>query len=278
MTYTPLQKYGYTPVSVPWTLSDLSSNAFAFYNFNAGVTDAGAGAVSEWTDVLGNSSRTLSQATGSNRPILTGDGVTFTRANNQFLWNTSPFMLNSVNGVIVMAILSAPPATVSVSEWILCEASSLSTNPNIVILGKDVNTGDLGKTTQAIRNDANSNIISYGVNTNSAEAFDNTFKLIWNRFSKITNQITSSVNGVQGASPQSFTLTGTFTLDRFSLGALVRATNLNYANLTLKGLAILDASLSTDNIQRSEGYLAHLYSQTSLLPANHPYKNNPPMK
>ena len=257
----------------PWTFAD--TTAFAFYDMNTGITDAGSGKVSAWNDSLGTTARNLAQGTGANRPTLTSDGGEF-NGSTDFLFNSNPFMMNSTNGVIVMAVMSAPSAILATSEWILCEASSVSNNQHLVILGKDTASLDLGKDTQQIRNDANTVITGYGLNPNTNNAYDNTFKILVKKFDKVNNEISLRINGVNGDNTLSVAPTGTFTLNRFSLGALVRGVNLNYSELTLKGLVILDASISDVDSLRAEGYLAHLYEQTSLLPSDHPYRHAPP--
>ena len=275
MSYTPSLKYGYTKsTGTPWTLADTTS--FAFYNMLSGVTDAGSGKVSAWTDFLGNTLRDVAQATGGNRPTLTVDGVVF-NGTSDHLFNVNPFMANSANGVTVMAIMSAPANTSSSARWSVAEGSTASTLQNMTLLAKDNIVADYGKITQALRNDANVNILTYGGNSGAGTAFDNTFKLLSVNFNKSTGFITTSINGVNQSPPLAFTFSGVFTLNRFSLGAFVRSTVSNHSSMTIKGMAFLDATISTDDHQRSEGYLCHLYNRTDLLPIGHPYKTNPPL-
>jgi hypothetical protein len=256
-----------------WTFAD--TDAFAFYDMNTGITDAGSGKVSAWTDFLGTSARNLAQGTGVNRPTLTADGVVF-NGTTDFLFNGNPLIANSANGVLIVAVVSAPANTSSSAQWSIAEASTSSTIPNLGLLSKDNIVADYGKITQAYRNDANTNILSYGGNSGSGTAFDNTFKIICHKLDKTTGFVTTWINGVIEASPLAFTQSGTFTLNRFSIGCLSRATNLSFWSGTYKGLGILDATVSENDRQRSEGYVAHLYNVESLLPADHPYKNSPP--
>lgn len=260
-------------IGTPWTFANTTS--FAFYDMNTGVTDAGSGKVSAWNDFLGTSLRNLSQGTGANRPTLTADGVVF-NGTTDFLFNGNPFMANSANGVIVITVVSAPANTSASAQWGISEANTASTNQNFTLLAKDNTVADYGKITQAMRNDANTNILTYGENSGSNIAFDNTFKILCHKFDKTTGLVTTWINGVVESSPAPFTLSGTFTLNRFALGCLSRSTNLSFWSGTYKGFCILDATISEEDRQKSEGYLAHLYSQQSLLPSDHPYKNIPP--
>lgn len=43
-------------------------------------------------------------------------------------------------------------------------------------------------------------------------------------------------------------------------------------------IVIVSAELPLEDIERSEGYLAHKWGLTGLLPSEHPYKSTPPMK
>jgi hypothetical protein len=256
-----------------WNLSNTTS--FAFYNMFLGVADAGGGKVSAWNDALGTTARNASQATGANRPTITSNGVVF-NGTTEFLFNNNPFMANSANGVMIVAVVSAPNSTAS-AEWSISEASTSSTIPNLGLLSKDNLIIDYGKITQAMRNDANTNILTYGGNSGGSIAFDNTFKIICHNLDKSTGFVTTWINGVIESPPLAFALSGSFTMNRFSIGCLSRATNLNFWSGTYKGIAILDALVSEADRQRAEGYLAHLYTQTALLPVDHPYKTTPPL-
>ena len=257
----------------PWTFADTTS--FAFYDMNTGITNAGSGKVSAWNDFLGTTARNLAQGTGANRPTLTADGVVF-NGTTDFLFNGNPFIANSTNGVLIITVVSAPANTSVATQWSISEASTASTSQNLGLLCKDNALADYAKITQAMRNDANTNILTYGGNSGSGTAFDNTFKIICHKFDKTTGFITTWINGVIEASPLAFTLSGAFTMNRFAIGCLSRATNINFWSGTYKGIGILNATVSETDRQRGEGYLAHLYGQTALLPSDHPYKVNPP--
>ena len=65
----------------------------------------------------------------------------------------------------------------------------------------------------------------------------------------------------------------------------IGATNADYAILTTFGqyacgltfLLVVDKALSTEDLQRLEGYLAHEGNFTDKLPSDHPYRNSVPM-
>lgn len=257
----------------PWTPAD--TLVLAFYDMLQGVTDVGGGKISAWNDAIGNSLRDVTQANAANRPTLTNEGVVF-NGTTDLLTNNAPFLYQHVSGVHIMAIISAPPNTLSASQRGISEASSISTNQNYSLLCKDNDTGNFGRTTQAIRNDANVDVIAYGGNAGTNTAWDNTFKLVEHIDTK--TQIKTSINCIDSVTPINYTRTGTLTLDRFAIGAMRRSSSLAFMNMTLKGLAILPATVSEIDRQKMQGYLCHRYNLSNILPSNHPYKTTPPLK
>lgn len=256
-----------------WTLANTTT--YQFHDMLQGVTDAGSGKVSAWNDALGNTLRNVSQSTGANRPTLTADGVVF-NGTTDFLFNSNPYLYALSGGFHVICIMSAPANTSSSAQDGFVEASTSSTNPNHRILCTDNIIIDYGKITQASRNDANTNILSYGGNTGSNNAWDNTFKMI--EYTDTTTQISTTINCVNEATPITYSRSGILTLNRYSMGAMARSTNLNFKPMTLKCKAVFPANISLEDRQKAQGYLAHRYNVTSLLPSDHPYKTNPPLQ
>jgi hypothetical protein len=52
----------------------------------------------------------------------------------------------------------------------------------------------------------------------------------------------------------------------------------NPASTAWNDIVIVPGPVTVENRQRCEGFLAHKGSRTDLLPADHPYKNAPPMQ
>lgn len=246
------------------------ANALREYYFDVGVTDAGSGKVSNWADQSSNAID-LSQGTGANRPTLTAGGITF-NGTSEYLFNTTPFLYDLPNGFHIFAVMSAPANTSGAAHYTLTEASTLSTNPNLSFLCIDNIVADYGKITQTMRNDAGTTLLTYGGNTGTTNAWDNSTKII--EHIDTTTQIATTINGVAEDSPLSYSRSGTLTLDRFSLGALVRATVLFYTEMTVKALVITSGDISTADTKKIQGYLYHNYGGS--LPINHPYKWYPP--
>ena len=256
-----------------WTLDNTTT--LQWHDMYQGITDAGSGKVSAWNDALGTSERNLEQGTDANRPTLTADGVVFNGATD-FLFNTNPYLTNLSGGFHVICIMSVPVKNDSNAEDCFVEASTASVNQNNRFICKDNIIADYGKITQAMRNDDNTNILTYGGNTGAGIAFDNTFKII--EYIDTTTQISTAINCIAESSPITYSRSGVFTLNRYSMGAMVRSTTLNYASMTLKCKAVFPANISLSDREKAQGYLAHYYNLSSLLPSNHPYKNKPPLQ
>lgn len=84
-----------------------------------------------------------------------------------------------------------------------------------------------------------------------------------------STELTGYRNGNSG-STLSYTRSGTVSLDRFTVGALLRATPGTYAPLTAGDL-VISTALSSTNRAKLEGYFAHKWGLTANLVAGHPY-------
>lgn len=256
-----------------WTLND--TTVFAWYDMNQGIIDAGAGKVSAWNDAMGSSLRNITQATSGSRPTITSDAVEF-NGTSEFLSNSNAFMYGKTEGVHIIAIMSGDASTGTTQRGI-SEANSGNAIQNYSLLCKDNSPAlNYDKTTQAIRNDSSTDIITFGGNAGASSAWDSSFKLI--EHIDTTSQIKTAVNCVDGITPISYTRSGILDLNTFAIGALVRSTILQWMQMKIKSLVIVPATISTDHRQRVQGYLCHRYSLTSLLPGPHPYKTNPPTR
>jgi hypothetical protein len=254
-----------------WTLANTTT--LQWHDMLQGITDAGSGKVSAWNDALGNTLRNVSQSTGANRPTLTTNGVEF-NGTSDFLFNSNPYMYALSGGFHVICIMSAPANTSSAAQDGFVEASTASITPNYRILCKDNIIADYGKITQASRNNTSTNFFFFGGNTGLSNAWDNTFKII--EYIDTTTQISTAINCVAESSPITYSRSGSLTLNRYSVGAMVRSTNLNFMSMTLKCKAVFPANISLSDRQKAQGYLAHRYNVASLLPGDHPYKSSPP--
>lgn len=237
----------------------------------SGVTDIG-GFCSQIDDLTPNLRHVL-QSTSTRRPAITVDGLSFDGVDDS-LFNNSPFMFDTLSGVHVMAIMSAP-APVGTKRFFTESDVTASATSRHQLLCKGNTAGNYGKITQEGRGADNSLYLTYGTYTGTGIAFDNTFKLL--EHIDTTTQIKTSINCVSEASPLSY-VRSVLTLNRFSIGSLqTTAGQTNPMQAVLKTLAVFPATISQTDLEKAQGSLCHRHGLASLLPAGHPYKINPPL-
>ena len=95
--------------------------------------------------------------------------------------------------------------------------------------------------------------------------------------SNATSVSLNLATGISTSTDTSPSATGYTVDNNLHLGAL-RSNGVIATSPAIKfsEIIVLSSIASTDTRQRIEGYLAHKWSLTANLPANHPYKVNPP--
>ena len=123
-----------------------------------------------------------------------------------------------------------------------------------------------------IRNDNSSTSLVSGP-FNNGVAFDGTFKILhWkDTGTEISGRINGGVAGVV-----SYTRSGTFTVNRFCIGGVLRSTFAAGFTGNIKEIIISSPNSDSDR-QKIEGYLAHKWGLTGYLPNDHPYKLGHPL-
>lgn len=82
----------------------------------------------------------------------------------------------------------------------------------------------------------------------------------------------SSVTAANSAGISPLNFNGNYSLGRYASNF----GNTFFGQFQIKELIIYNSTLSSDDIEKVEGYLAHKWEYASLLPLAHPYKDNPP--
>jgi hypothetical protein len=80
-------------------------------------------------------------------------------------------------------------------------------------------------------------------------------------------------NGYTPTNTGVLTLTG----DGFSVGSWINNINSYASNIEVREILGFSTALSMNNLQKSRGYLMHEWNMQGLLPADHPFKNRPPL-
>lgn len=244
-------------------------NALYYIDHELGITSV-SNAVSTWNDLTINA-RHVTQATGSARPLITSAGISFDGVNDT-LFNALPFMFNNPTGIWAIIIMISDEGNTN-RRRLFGEAST-TTFARYCFSSKD-QTPDNKLIAQEVVNDANQIQVVYGTNTSTIPHLENTFKIF--EFIDNKTQMNNIVNCVADPNPINYTRTGTYTFDRFSLGALIGSTVLNQAPMVLKTYAVFNGDISDADKDKVRGALAHKHGLQAWLPNNHPYKNSPPI-
>lgn len=245
-------------VAPSFSPSELGANLLAWYDF----TDASKVTTSGGVNVTGviDKSTNARNLSGVNNPQWDGSKITFNGTNN-YLMSTAPFMY--ANGKIMIYIVANISSAIGSS--VIAEGSSAAGNPVYQPMAVK-NTASSTDNAVFLRNDAGTTIAS-NIQGYSVVAYDGTKRLI--RLMDDGEFITAGANGTDGTIINAFTRAGTLTLNRFSIGCLLRSA----ASAFLTG-SISEIIICSDetNIYEIESYLARKHGLLSSLSATHPYK------
>lgn len=244
-----------------WTPANMTTLAWYDADDATTITES-SGAVSQWDDKSGNA-RHISQLSAGLKPTYTTGQIAFD-GTNDYLFNTSPFMY--ANGEINIFIVCSVFA--DTDKRIISEGSSTDGDPIYAV--QTINpVGD--KLSARIRNDSGTNL-STGVALSSASAFDDTKKLY--QWGDNGSQLSGRVNS-DDLQTSAYTRSGTLTLDRFSVGALLRSSSASHANIDVNEI-VITSNLVDSSREIVEGYLAHKWGIEASLQSGHPYKSSAP--
>jgi hypothetical protein len=226
--------------------------------------------VSEWRDKSGFD-RHVSQANSSLQPAYQPQGFRFSPAiffngTTTHLFRTSAFMA-SLGAISVFAAMQ--PGTTMAATLNFAMAEGLTTNGD-PIYGPLVNFSgggfrDQGFYTRGAGGTFNLNLFASG--------YTNTPRIV-SFIDNGTNSVFGCIDGVAGT-PQSYTRTTSFAMDRFCLGGLLRSSFALPMQVAFSEIVIVQGAVPQNIRFLVEGYLA--WSCGGQLAANHPYVNRPPL-
>lgn len=242
------------------------------YDATVGVTQV-AGAVSQWND-QSDGARHLTQVTPASQPTYSATGfdgarpgVTFDGVADIMLYN-SLVGLFAANGNTIYIVVK--PIIPSPGKFIFAENSSLASQPYYGYRCSTV-AGQAVDLDAFVRSDTGA---SYSGIVAPGGIIANAPVLLELQDLGTTRQ--ARVNGV----PMSGVVvarTGTFTFDRFSIGASCPSSGpTNFYNVTIAEIITCTSIHTLEQIQYNEGMLAWKWGLQGLLPVDHPYKSAAP--
>jgi hypothetical protein len=252
-----------TPSFTQWTPA-LISTALWLDAADASTVTTVSGAVSQWNDKSGNA-RNATQSTAGNRPTYTSAGqnglnvLTFDGTDD---WLALPNTTNPSGGNATFA--ACKPNHVNIAAF---------------IIGRSYNWGSWYLNSVNTGADVKYNIGRTGVDEDSAIATgltNNTNKILTGTYDNINVRV--SANGGTFVST-AYTPNPTYNAnDATTIGAARNTSNAIASPFRgpMYEIVVIHSALSQTVIEKMHGYLAHKWGFAASLPADHPYKVNPP--
>ena len=275
-----------TPSFTQWTPALITTALWLDAADASTITPAGAGAVSQWNDKSGGAIN-FTQATAGSRPatgsatlngrnVLTFDGGDTLLAGDVLdsVWTGAAFHLfcvakndnvTSSNGAVLTKNAGGSDNQRAFAYYIRTSKLQLATHYDL-----DVNNFTIVDGSTSISNSAWT--IGTAAYTSTGTGSANTASRVQMTVNggdqtEVVNAFTGNLGTIQNGTAQ------------LAVGSIAGTTGtLNAAPLTgaIGELVVTSSVLSTLNRQKLEGYLAHKWGLTASLPADHPYKVNPP--
>ena len=243
-----------TPSFTQWTPALITTALWLDANDASTIIESGS-AVSQWSDKSGNG-RNVTQATSANRPtvanaVLNGKNVIrFDGINDKLATASALYTTASLGIYAVTANRNSSGDSAWAGQYVAGDPGRTLVYQNgVSVRAAAIFTASNGAEFLATPN-TSFHLFGYHVNGVNAEVFYEAVSR--NTASNFANQIANTP----------------FALGDF--GATI------VAALDAAEVVCLSAPASTDTRQKIEGYLAHKWGLTANLPADHPYKVNPP--
>lgn len=238
-----------------WTPTELSTQPSGWYDAELSSKTLSGSEVSQWNDLSSNA-RHATQGTSANRPVYSSmdKWLTFDGTNDFFSVSSSLIAGGNANWTICAVVR---PNTVSGSRTIYFQGNTVANQaPHCGFLNAAHSMGFYSSTLS-------------GGTVSSGTWYINSY-----RYNGSTREIFS--NGVSVASG-SYTSANGGTSNAF-IGKHNEGGGANFLSGNLRTLIAFRSALSTDDREKVEGYLAHLWGLQGSLDSGHPYKSNPPYK
>lgn len=229
--------------------------------------------VSQWNDKSGNGIN-LSQANASLQPTYSSSGLNSKPSvvfdgTSKNLFRGASNILRNVAGMSEFMVLQCDAVPSVAQNWLLITSGASNAR-------YQVTTQTLPKIQTAGRRlDGN----SFQIATTSTQDITSGLQVLHS--SVIDYSIATAtqwINGTQEGTTSSFQTSGV-TSNTSSQGMVLAAqtsAGASYANIRVSEIIVSHAAQNDVIRQKIEGYLAWKWDLVGNLPANHPYKNNPP--
>jgi hypothetical protein len=276
---------------VLWTPANLSTPPSLWFNDDSAVTDAGAGACSQWNDISGNGYH-FEQVTSANRPLIVSSGLNSRRT---IRFDGSNDMLYSyAAGVLALYSNQAAVAEVVVYKKTATDAGASKIVTFIPSGGVGAAqsgftiacSGTGGSEANKTRGIARRARADAAVSLTQATSLGTAWQMAMFRAVFADRDGFLDINGTLDQSNLTFTSSGSASenasaASAYCMGGSPSATGddpgtANAADVEIAERILIRSALTQADIDRIFGYLAHRWGLTGDLPGGHPYKTTPP--
>jgi len=256
-----------TPRFTQWTPA-LITTALWLDAADASTVTTVSGAVSQWNDKSGNA-RHATQATAGSRPTYTSAGL---NGRNILTFDGGDTLVGS-----------AQIANPGFGMFVVCSFSNNTSRMGAFDIGSQ--NGGANAYCVIEQNTYSSPTQSYGFYATGGSFYSTALTSAGSKIISATSNAASASNVaatttyvVNGSAATLTSTIGSTTYGTIATGYTVGAFQGNILNLTgtVAEAIAFSALVDTTTSQKLEGYLAHKWGLTANLPANHPYKVNPP--
>lgn len=255
---------GASAPAVPWTPSQINTHVWLDASIEDSITKDESDIVSAWADQSGKNNH-AEQSVEGRRPsyVATGlNGLPMVKGDNLLRRLEGPFVYACNNSFHIFKVLSKFEANDFVYDF--TESSNIRCYNSQVFVYRYI-SGAAATDSISVPVETNP-FMFYAAYINSKVATNNEFELY-------KNGNTSQVTGYPGHSTAP-----AFTDQSFSNYYILDDSNNNNAlDGGIGEMIIIVGDITTDIRQRIEGYLAHKWLLTDLLPVDHPYKSTIPV-
>jgi len=237
----------------PFTPSDISG-LLRWYDAKDTATVINTlGLVDQWSDKSTNAAHMTN--TLAARPLYNGTDTISTDGVATYLFNALPCLYAA--GATTLFIVMKSAGSVA-GTALVCEGSSSSANPVYQLPRARPSALDDGTYVQ-FRNDAGTVMLG-GTSGLGCNIFDDVKEIL--TIADSGSLVTGYINGVVGTTPQSYTRSGTNTMNRFAVGVAVRNTITGFIAANVHEIIAYDSVLSDTNKNLVGNYLATKHSLT----------------
>jgi len=261
-----------------WTPSDITSAAWFDADDESTIMAGGTGNVYQWNDKSGNNRYAL-QNTGTNQPTYNATGMNGkptlqTDGGDRLQIQNRTGLLQNVDGGMIVAVVKYVSGTYASNDMTVFISGGSSTGETR--LGMTPNPGNVNILAGAGRRIDANGYQSFNSSTTRTSVYGSAIIEIVNAdYAGAKGH--HYTNGTQDATDVAFQTAGS-TSDTTPLEAMIFGTSALSlpSGCQISEILVINSTLSTDDRQKLEGYLAWKWGLQANLANGHPYKNVAP--